>query len=286
MKYILYIVLVITFLGCGGGDSDTKNKETTLTTNSSPQKAIEKPQTNTPEIILPPKTDKTVTIYIHGYSKSGYKRDGVYGNDNYDEMIDTIVDMTGFDTTTNYDKNNFSNIIAITPYYGSIAPNYYTPKDIQEINDIGEGIPRYALIIAKYAKHIMKETGADKVNLLSVSMGSLVSRYLIEKDLEHLSSNKKISKWLSLEGVIKGNIAASGDNLLSLISNFEAQPIDVEHMSYAWINNHLDTNSPYYNDIQIAFESSTKDNASKGLLSLWLRSNYSTPKVKTISNFI
>jgi len=138
---------------------------------------------------------------------------------------------------------------------------------------MGKGIPRYARIIAKYAKYILDKTGADKVNFMSVSMGSLVTRYLIEKDLEHLASEQKIDKWLSLEGVIKGNIAASGDNLLAFINNFETQSIDVAHMNYTWINTHLDTNSLHYQNIQIGFESSTKDDASKSALSYWLRLN-------------
>ena len=271
MKTIFAVILTLTLFGCG----NTKTQTQEQITNSSLEEIVEESIQNPISLQTPPPKvlHKTVTIYIHGYSKSGYKRVGIYGNDNYDEIINTIVDFSGFNTTTNYDENNFSNIIAITPYYGNIAPNYYTAKDIKEIEDIGEGIPRYALIIAKYAKHIMIETGADSINLLSVSMGSLVSRYLIEKDLEQLSSNKKILKWLSLEGVIKGNIAASGDNLLSFVNNFETQPVDVKHMSYAWIDEHLNSSSPYYNNIQIGFESSTNDNASKGALSLWLRAN-------------
>ncbi len=274
MKYILSFVFIFILLGCG--DSTTQTKEQTEKSsqliNGKAQDTTEKTNDIIPSSILPEKVKKTVTIYIHGYSKSGYKKDGVYGDDNYDEILDTIAEMTGFHTTSDYDKDT-KNIIAITPYYGNIPPAYYTPKDIQDIADIGAGIPRYALIVAKYAKHIMTKTDADKVNFLSVSMGSLVTRYLIEKDLEQLASQKKISRWLSLEGVIQGNIAASAGNLLSLVDNFEKQSIDVTHMSYDWIDEHLDSNSPNYHDIQIGFESSTKDNASKGLLSWWMRSN-------------
>ncbi len=262
MKYLLSFIMIVWLIGCG---NDTKNHTQTLAESS------ETPLN--PEVVTTvKKVDKTVTIYVHGYSKSGYKKESVYGDDSYDEIVDTITEMTGFSSTSNYDEETY-NIIAITPYYGNIPPTYYTPKDIQDIADIGKGIPRYALIIAKYAKHIMQKTGANHVNFLSVSMGSLVTRYLIEKDLAHLASNKKISKWLSLEGVIKGNIAASADNLISLVDNFEKQSIDVAHMSYAWVDENLDSHSPYYDDIQIEFESSTNDNASNGLLSLWLRAN-------------
>ncbi len=274
MKYILSFVFIFILLGCGDGTTQTEEQtaKSSQLINGKAQDSTEKTNDIIPSNILPEKVKKTVTIYIHGYSKSGYKKDAVYGDDNYDPMIDTITEMTGFETTISYHKDT-KNIIAITPYYGSKPPAYYTSQDIEDIQNIGLGIPRYALIIAKYAKHIMIKTDANKVNFLSVSMGSLVTRYLIEKDLEQLASNKKISKWLSLEGVIKGNIAASADNLLALVDNFEKQSIDVTHMSYDWINSNLDSNSPYYEGIQIGFESSTKDNASKGLLSWWMRSN-------------
>ncbi len=265
MKYIISLVMIGLFLGCGNSDKLTTDETQTLSTNSAPQ------TTETTEKITK-KPTKTVTIYIHGYSKSGYRREGVFGDDNYDPIIDTIIEMTGFDSTLSYEENS-TNLIAITPYYGNNSPAYYTAKDEQELESMEDGIPRYALIIAKFARHIMTKTKADKVNFLSVSMGSLVTRYLIEKDLEQLASEKKISRWLSLEGVIQGNIAASADNLISLVSEFEKQSPEVKQMDYDWINTNLDTHSPYYHDIVMSFESSTKDNASNSLLSWWMRSN-------------
>jgi hypothetical protein len=108
-------------------------------------------------------------------------------------------------------------------------------------------------------------------------MGSLVTRYLIEKNLENMASNKQIKKWLSIEGVIRGNYAASNKNLVKLVDLFEKQSPDVEHMSYQWIEANLGDpaigNSPYYKDIIIGFETSTKDNALDGILSAWLLLN-------------
>ena len=280
MKTILAFILVLTLLGCGDSETVTKEQLTdaSLVTNGGAQETTEETTEETtdssPDVIITPKEPKkTVTIYVHGFSKTGYKKVGIYGSDNYDEVIDSIVETTGFDTTSTYDENNYTNIIALTKYYGNTPPSYYTGGDIQELNNIGDGIPRYALIIAKYAKYIMQKTGADSVNLMSVSMGSLVTRYLIEKDLEQLSSEKKIDKWLSLEGVIKGNIAASGDTLFNLVEFFDEQSIDVDHMKYSWINDNLNLSNPYYHTIQIGFESSTKDDAHEAALSLWLRLN-------------
>ncbi len=213
------------------------------------------------------KAEKTVTIYVHGYDDKGTTYTSVYGYDAYDPMLDEFVKLTGFDTLKTYDPNNFSNIIAITPYYGTKAPNYYTPKDIQDIEDItnkyGGGIPRYALIVAKYAKHVIAITGADHVNFIGASLGALVSRWIIEKDVEHLASEKKILRWMSIEGVIRGNKMASKSNLVSLLDSVQKQPIDVKQMDYSWIDKNLhspreNADSPYYGNILISQLSSTK----------------------------
>ena len=307
MKYLISFIMIVLLAGCDGSEPTAQTANTLSTNNVSGNLATQ--ETNTTEtntnqavqtdntipatanvqalpttteqvtptkpiapIVIVKKPPRTLTVYIHGYSKSGTKRNDVYGNDNYDPVIDAIVETTGFDTSTTYNKNS-QNIIAITPYYGNIPPSYYTPRDEQDIKDIGEGIPRYALIIAKFTKHMMKLTQTDKVNFMSVSMGSLVTRYLIEKDLENLSSTNKITKWLSLEGVIKGNIAASSTNLYNFINNFQKQSIDTKHMKYSWVYANLNEKSPYYKPIQIGFESSTKDDANEAALSFWMRLN-------------
>ncbi len=210
---------------------------------------------------------KTVTVYVHGYDDKGVTYQSVYGYDAYDPMLDNFVKLTGFDTLKTYNPKNFSNIIAITPYYGTQAPDYYTPEDIQDIKDItsqyGGGIPRYALIVAKYAKHVMALTGADHVNFIGASLGALVSRWIIEKDVEHLASEKKILRWMSIEGVIRGNKMASKSNLVSFINTIQEQPIDVKQMDYAWIEKNLHSprysaDSPYYGNILISQLTSTK----------------------------
>jgi hypothetical protein len=90
-------------------------------------------------------------------------------------------------------------------------------------------------------------------------MGSLVTRWVIEKDLENLASNKKIKSWLSIEGVIRGNHLASKDGLMSIVNIFQKQPIDTKHMTYDWINQNLGTEATNqnYNDIELGFISST-----------------------------
>ncbi len=220
---------------------------------------------NPPQTTL--QTKKEITVYVHGYDNKGTTYQSKYGFDAYDPILDNFVKLTGFDTLKTYDPKNFTNILTITPYYGTQAPDYYTPEDIQDIENItkqyGGGIPRYAMIIAKYAKHAMKVTGADYVNFIGASMGALVSRWIIEKDVEHLASEHKILRWMSIEGVIRGNKMASSSNLLSIVNTVQKQPIDVEQMNYNWIKNNLHNprdkaDSPYYGTILISELSSTK----------------------------
>ncbi len=219
--------------------------------------------------------NKTVTVYVHGFDSHGYRKSGVYGDDTYEGFFADIPTYTGLPTTAYAEDMNKSNLFAATTYYGDTPPEYYTAADIADIDAVtqqyGGGIPRYAMIVAKYAKHLMQRTGAQQVNFVSGSMGSLVVRWLIEKDAEGLASSKKIARWLSIEGVINGNYAASKSILFKLYNEVENVSIDIEHMKYKWIERNLSYprnlgQSPYYKDILVGFETSTDDHAKEGLL--------------------
>ncbi len=221
--------------------------------------------------------NKTVTIYVHGFNNGGYKRKATYGEDKYEEFFNSIPSFIGLPTTNRIEDKNKPNVVATTDYYGDKPPSYYTAKDIEDIEEItaeyGGGIPRYAMIMAKYAKHLLKRTKAKQVNFVSGSMGALVTRWLIEKDYEHLASEGKIARWLTLEGVVGGNYAASNDFLMKVWDEVDEPSIDVEHMSYNWINVHLhnphrDTDSPYLKNILVGHETSTKDDAKEHALTI------------------
>jgi len=270
--------LTLLFTACGG-DNSSVNSTKTLSLyeqNSTKIDNIEQNNTvliqdknNTDKNISTPvpiiKPTKTVTIYIHGYSKDGYNRSGVYGDINQDTVVDNLSYLTNLPTIENFDENS-THILAVATYYGDQAPAYYTQKDLDDIDNItkiyGGGIPRYATIMAKFAKHVLDITKADNLNIVSASMGSLVTRWLIEKDVENLATQKKIKRWLSIEGVIRGNYAASNDILMDMIDPIMKQHIDTKHMDYDWINSHLDgtgATNPNYKDIKMGFMSSTHD---------------------------
>ncbi len=136
---------------------------------------------------------KNLTLFVHGFDKDGYKTSGTFGNNHPDEALEKFQALGEHYPVT--EDTIVINITKSTTYYGDTPPNYYSKQDIQDLSTITAqwdgGIPRYALIIAKYAKHLMKQEKVNRINIVSGSMGSLVTRWMIEKDVEGLASNKK-----------------------------------------------------------------------------------------------
>ncbi len=285
MRSFILMILIAMFVGCGSSDGGKKDEDLVQEplVNTSNVAKLEAPNESsesdkksediaqeslnktsaTKKSQEARKISRTLTIYIHGYDPKGEKFHGVVGDDIRSQALDQIADVSGFSLGDDYNSSGDVNIVVTTEYYGDVTPDYYTPQDEEELEATTKGIPRYALIVAKFANHMMSETNTTKLNIVSASMGSLIARYLIEKDLEHLASQKKIQKWLSLEGVIAGNIAASDDILLSLVDAYKDQPTEVKQMRYSWIKkefgSNYTTNSDLMKDIDIAFESSTND---------------------------
>ncbi len=254
-----------------GSSNDTDNTPVTPTTPNTPEQTPKEPASTPPLAV----EEKAITIYVHGFSKTGYKRVGTYGAPEAIDANEESKNIVGFSTNYQGSDTNFDeNIIISTSYYGNQSPDYYSQKDIDDVESSQAGIPRYAMIVAKYAKQKMIESGATKVNFLSVSMGSLVTRWLIEKNLEDLAAQKQIGKWFSAEGVVAGNYAASDPTLVKISSLYEEASPEVEQMSYSWVDEAFGSrtvgSSPYYRDIQVGFESSTKDDDMEGILSKYI----------------
>lgn len=196
-----------------------------------------------PAFAIPP-PENTPTIFVRGFDSSGATHTGVFGVDTYDATIANLIGTLGLPLSTTAPLA--LNQVAYADYYGDTPPPYYTSADVAQLNTItaqyGGGIPRYAFIIAKFAREVMRRTGTNKVNIFAVSMGGLVSRWMIEKDVDGIASSGKIARWIVVEGVVCGNWACSqaGGTIRDWIqSNYDLNSIDLTHMRYDWIDANL-----------------------------------------------
>jgi hypothetical protein len=221
----------------------------------------------------------TVTVWVHGFSGNGSVHQGVFGDDySLDSAAGGLVAMAGLPVLTTGMDPPPPNVVGATNYYGDTPPSYYTEADLAELHDVmvrwDGGVPRYALIVAKYAKHLLERTGAAKVNFVSGSFGSLIVRWIIEKDVDGLASQGKIARWLSVEGIVDGNWAASRGETLGLLQVLGLGSIDLHHMSYGWVDANLhprrDADNPLYAGILMGAVGCTDDTDNDSALSLAL----------------
>lgn len=192
---------------------------------------------------------EVATVIVHGFSADGVAHAGVVGEDSAYIYATKLVSATGL--PSGLADPLAPNQVTATTYYGNQYPSYYTPQDVADVNAVtatfGGGVPRYAAIVAKYARHVMERSGASQVSLVGVSFGGLITRYIIEKDLENLASTGKIARWIGVEGVIAGNYAATNGGPLAEVffsQQYGGIPIDLDHMKYTWVNANIHT--PYY----------------------------------------
>lgn len=179
----------------------------------------------------------TVVVFVHGFDSEGFNAAGVFGDDVlHDDLLRVVAVLR--QPTWQVDPTA-PNQIAATTYYGDTPPAWYTDADRAADSSAASGIPRYALRVARYVRRVLERApGATAVNILSASMGTLVSRYMIEHDLLALASEHKITRWGQLVGVTIGNWAAS--HAPGLLTG-EASP-DVGQMTYEWVSANISAN--------------------------------------------
>jgi len=221
----------------------------------------------------------TATVYVQGFEFSGADRHGTYGEDLPDTVLDKVASLAGL-AVAGGQPTLPARVVGMTSYYGDRPPAYYSAADLSELESAsaawGGGVPRYALIIAKYARELMRRSGARQVNIVSASFGSLIARWLIEHDVGALASRGLIARWATVEGVLAGNWAASRDQLVGYLDFLAPVPVDVEHMHYDWVSANLHAprrvaDSPYYAGILIGQLGSTDDSYNNGALSSLMR---------------
>lgn len=219
--------------------------------------------------------NRTATLYVHGFERTGADRHGVFGEDLRQALAESVATFAGLPTPREPSGPLPANVVAATTYYGDTAPHYYTADDLAELERLtaewGGGVPRYAFIVARHARHILERSEAAQVNFVSGSFGSLVVRWLIERNVADLAGEGRIARWLTVEGVVAGNWAASQEDLASLLSFVAPEPVDLHHMHYGWIETHLhaprtEADSPYYAGILLGQVGSTDDRGNQAAL--------------------
>ena len=217
---------------------------------------------------------RTATIYIGGFTSAGATEHGVFGVDRADALIDSVARLAG-SATARGESILPANVVATASYYGDTPPPTYTATDIAELNAVTSqwsgGVPRYALIVAKYARDVMRRSGARQINLVSASFGSLIARWLIEKNVAGLSGDGSIARWLSIEGVLGGNWAASHDALLEIFGLFKPLSIDLVDMHYDWVSTfvhapRMELDQPLLSRVLVGQMASTDDDVYDGAL--------------------
>ncbi len=220
--------------------------------------------------------NRSVTVFVPGFDPDGAGQHGVYGADVHRTLADSLAALAGLPAADTTGGPIPPNAVCTTDYYGDTPPAWFTAADRSEVElltaEWGGGVPRYAYIVARFAQHALQRSGADQVNFVSGSFGSLIVRWLIEHDVAGLSHAGRIARWLSIEGVVAGNWAASRGKLVDLVSLADPQPIDVDDMKYDWVDANVhaprtEGDSPFYSAILLGQTASTDDGGSGGPLS-------------------
>ncbi len=224
--------------------------------------------------VIADEKDTTISVLVGGFDPDGVYKNGPFGIAKTQNLIKQMAEMLKVPDGT-VDPMAPNQIVQVE-YYGKVAPKYYTAKNTKEIESAGIGTPRYALIAAKFIKHRLALTGATKVNLCGGSYGGLISRYIIEQDVEGLASSGKIARWLTIEGAVCGAYPANLTLDDELRKFFEKELglnlSDPITMNYVWIEKNINKPrtegaSPFFKNILIGHQISSNSNLFEGALS-------------------
>jgi hypothetical protein len=155
----------------------------------------------------------TITVWLHGYTNhtAASLQATTYGSIIGCGDVGDALTTYGPSVPCGRDPagDTAPNQVVAVEYYGAQPPAWMSAQDIMEVEQypyLGgpTGLQRYGLIVAKFIRWRMAHTGATHVNIACHSMGCLLTRYVIENDIEQLASENKIVRWVTGAGVIGG----------------------------------------------------------------------------------
>lgn len=157
--------------------------------------------------------DKTITVWVHGFSN---KTAADIKKMTYGEVKgcgDLLENLALFGVQrpcgAGADAAKSPQHMVAVEYDGAKPASWMTAQDIADVEafpyDKGaNGLERYARITAKFARWRMQISGATHVQFACHSVGCLITRHLLENDLEQLASKQQVVRWASNTGVIAG----------------------------------------------------------------------------------
>ncbi len=217
--------------------------------------------------------ETTITVWLHGFSNKGNAdlEQTVYGATRSCSGILDMMRQNGIDRPCGDTPAGASSPQGFfkIEYYGAIPDPIYTNDEIEEIEqypyDGPETLHRYGLIVAKYLRHKLEETGATHINLTCHSMGCYVTRYVIENNLENLAAENRFVRWFTSAGVIAGarlarlygNPVVQGIGGLLGVVGLQLADFIIMHPDIAmdevaaWDHKLYEANSPYFGGMLI-----------------------------------
>lgn len=236
------LLLGLVLTGCSGSSGSSGSPPAT----TAPPVSANPPASAQPSF----DPDETMTVFVNGFDPNGTNSTGDYGRVRISSMLRRVVGRLSLPLGDV--APTAPNQITEVQYYGTNPSAYLTPQDVQEIDSAPRGVPRYARIVAKFIRHVLGQSGAKHVNLIGGSLGGLITRYVIELDLEGLASSGLIVRWLNVESTAGGVWVAEMATRLPLLTqvlqaampNLAFDLSDVPSMSYSSVKQDLGTPDP------------------------------------------
>ncbi len=164
--------------------------------------------------LKPPALDdpKTLTVWVHGFGLNAFGSLDkiVYGSERgCSQFLKFLGDYGEARPCADTPEGAASPIQWTAPeYYGGVPAPWLTPADIAELDafpyDGADALERYSRIVAKFIRWKLASTGATSVNLACHSMGCLITRVVLERDIEGLVSQGRIARWFTFSGALAG----------------------------------------------------------------------------------
>ncbi len=191
------------FDSCGNGACDACENAESCPADCSPPPVT----TGTKEY----DNDTTITVWVHGFTHVSDQAHMTYGGvKGCGDLGDLAKDFGSTRKCGDTPQTEVlpDNLVGVE-YYGDLPAPWMTQADITEIEKYPykngpTGLQRFALVVGKFIRHRLEISHATHVNIACHSMGCLLSRYVIENDVEHLASQNKIVRWVTSAGVVAG----------------------------------------------------------------------------------